>query len=63
MALSEHEKQIVINMLEQVDEAVKKIILSTLEAFVRWLTEVAYSIYLKIKEGIRNLWEWLCELF
>lgn len=57
MALSDREKQTVIDYLDSLDDAVKAIILASLEAFAEWLSNTLYSIYLKIKDGLSRLWQ------
>lgn len=57
MALSDREKQTVIEYLDNLDDAIKAIILASLEAFAEWLSNTLYSIYLKIKDGLSRLWQ------
>jgi hypothetical protein len=57
MALSNSEKQTVIEYLDNLDDAAKAIVLASLEAFAEWLSNTLYSIYLKIKDGLRSLWQ------
>jgi hypothetical protein len=57
MALSDREKQTVIEYLDNLDDAVKAIVLASLEAFAEWLSNTLYSIYLKIKDGLSRLWQ------
>ncbi|CCH92602.1 conserved hypothetical protein [Microcystis aeruginosa PCC 9432] len=63
MALSDREKQTVIDYLDSLDDALKAIILSSLEAFAEWLSNTLYSIYLKIKDGLRSLWQSIRNFF
>jgi hypothetical protein len=57
MALSNSEKQTVIEYLDNLDDAAKAIVLASLEAFAEWLSNTLYSIYLKIKDGLSRLWQ------
>jgi hypothetical protein len=59
MALSNQEKQTVIDYLDSLDDAVKTIVLASLEAFAEWLAKTLYSIYLKIQNAISQFWQWL----
>jgi hypothetical protein len=63
MALSDREKQTVIEYLDNLDDAVKAIVLASLEAFAEWLSNTLYSIYLKIKDGLNRLWQSICNYF
>jgi hypothetical protein len=63
MALTDREKQAVIDYLDNLDDAVIAIILASLEAFAEWLSKTLYSIYLKIKDGLRNLWQSIRNFF
>ena len=63
MALSNSEKQTVIEYLDNLDDAVKAIVLASLEAFAEWLSNTLYSIYLKIKDGLRSLWQSILNYF
>ncbi|CCI27153.1 conserved hypothetical protein [Microcystis aeruginosa PCC 9809] len=63
MALSDRKKQTVIDYLDSLDDALKAIILASLEAFAEWLSNTLYSIYLKIKDGLRSLWQSIRNFF
>jgi hypothetical protein len=63
MALSNSEKAQVLDALENVDEATKFLILASLDAFVEWLSNILYAIYVKIKAGLAQLWSWLRSQF
>lgn len=63
MALTDREKQSVIDYLDNLDDAIIAIILASLEAFAEWLSKTLYSIYLKIKDGLRSLWQSICNFF
>lgn len=63
MALSDREKQTVIEYLDNLDNAVKAIVLASLEAFAEWLSNTLYSIYLKIKDGLSRLWQSILNYF
>ncbi len=57
MALTDREKQAVIDYLDNLDDALVAIIIASLEAFTEWLAKTFYSIYLKIKDALRGLWQ------
>jgi len=63
MVLSDREKQAVIEHLDNLDDAIKAIILASVEAFAEWLANTLYSIYLKIKDGLRSLWQSILNYF
>lgn len=63
MALSNSEKTQVLDALENIDEASKVLILSSIDAFAQWLSNILYAIYLKVKDGLSKLWSWLCSQF
>ncbi|CCI12677.1 Ribonuclease S-3 (fragment) [Microcystis aeruginosa PCC 9806] len=57
MALTPEEKRRIIEFLDQADRSLVDIILATLEAFRRWLSEQFDEIYEKVKNGLQNLWQ------
>ena len=63
MAMSNYEKQQVVNALDTLDDLERKIVLATLQAFADWLSDVLYIIYLKVKDVLRDLWKRLCSEF
>lgn len=52
MALSNSEKAQVIDALEQIDDASRVLIIASIQAFTEWLSNVLYSIYIKVKDAI-----------
>ncbi|MBE9145230.1 hypothetical protein [Planktothrix mougeotii] len=63
MALSDYEKQQVIEELDILEETTRRVILASLEAFTEWLANVLYVIYLKIKDVVSRFWNWLRSQF
>jgi hypothetical protein len=63
MALTYSEKQRVLEMLDRIDRSRLQGILDSFTAFCNWLSDVAYSIYQKIRDGLRTLWDWICDIF
>ncbi|MBW8877875.1 MAG: hypothetical protein JF614_23165 [Acidobacteria bacterium] len=63
MALSEVEKELVIQMLDELDDRVRRIVLASLEALAEWLRNVAYAIFQKIRPMLQSFWQWLKSLF
>jgi hypothetical protein len=63
MALTADERAKVIKMLDDLDEAKKRTVLASLEAFGRWLKGALYSIYLKIKDALQSLWQSISDFF
>jgi hypothetical protein len=63
MALTAAEKQRVLNMLDNMDRSKLDRILASIETFKNWLYDVLYSIYLKVKDAIYSMWNWLKGIF
>jgi hypothetical protein len=63
MALSDYEKQMVVEYLDDMNDAARVIILASLEAFTKWLASVLYSIYIKLSDALGKFWRWLCSKF
>lgn len=63
MAMSNYEKQQVVDALDRLDDVERALVLATLQAFTEWLASVLYIIYLKIKDVLRDFWKWLCSEF
>lgn len=63
MALSDFEKEQVINALERIDDASRVLIIASIEAFTEWLSNTLYSIYLKVKDALTRLWNWIRSQF
>ena len=59
MALNDSEKNTIIQLLDNLDDKVREVVLASLDALASWLQQVAYSIYKKVKNTLRNIWEWL----
>lgn len=59
MALSDLEKQQIVDELDVLSAATRAVILASLEAFSEWLANVLYVIYLRIKDALNRLWNWL----
>lgn len=59
MALSNWEKEQVIEQLEIMSDATRILVLASIEAFANWLADALYYIYIKIKGALKKLWKWL----
>ncbi|GAK50615.1 hypothetical protein U14_01848 [Candidatus Moduliflexus flocculans] len=59
MTLTAEEKERVIELLENMYDAQRAIVLATLDAFASWLMNVAHYIYQKIKNALQSLWAWI----
>ena len=59
MALSDSEKSQIIDTLERMDDASRVLVISSIEAFTEWLSNILYSIYTKIKDSLSKLWNWI----
>ena len=63
MALSDREKDVIIQHLEDMEDRARRIVIASLDAFIEWIRSVLYSIYLKIKDVIRSIWNWISSVF
>jgi hypothetical protein len=63
MALTEAEKQKVGKMLDELDRSKLDMVLASLDAFGKWLSSAAYSIYCKVKDALSSLWRSICDFF
>jgi uncharacterized protein YpuA (DUF1002 family) len=63
MAMTAAEKQKVINALDELDRSTLDKILASLNSFTNWLENQLYSIYCKIRDSIRSLWNSICNFF
>lgn len=63
MALSPAEKKRVMDILDELEEEEVKRTLSSTEAFGNWLKNTLFSIYLKVKDALGNLWKAISEIF
>ncbi|MFB2834324.1 hypothetical protein [Floridanema evergladense] len=63
MALSDYEKQLIIDELDLLEAATRALVLASLDAFADWLAGVLYAIYLKVKDALIRLWNWLRSKF
>ena len=63
MALTNEDKQQIIDELDVLDEGLRRVIIASLEAFSSWLMNTVYSIYQKIKPEISRLWQWIVSQF
>lgn len=63
MALSDAERQQVLDLLDALDDAVKEMVLASLDTLAEWLSQAAYSIYVQIKGTLQQLWSWLRSQF
>jgi DNA-directed RNA polymerase len=63
MALSEEERKRVTNMLDELDRNQLDKVLASLDAFGKWLSNTAYSIYSKVKDALNSLWRSISDIF
>ena len=61
MALSEREKEIVVETLDDMDAIARRLVLASLDAFSEWFKSTLYSLYLKIKASLARLFSWLVQ--
>jgi hypothetical protein len=59
MALNDFEKTQIIDVLEKIDDASKVLIIASIEAFAGWLSSVLYSVYIKVKNALSGIWDWI----
>lgn len=63
MALTAAEKQTVLDMLENMDEAEAKKAVATESAFTLWLKTDLYPIFVKIKDALQSMWQSIRNFF
>jgi hypothetical protein len=63
VALTPEEKLRVLSMLDELDRSETNLILSSLEAFGRWLQTILYLIYCKVKQILDSLWRGFRNVF
>ena len=63
MALTSEEREKILNLMDQLDSNERQKKISSLEAFGNWLSNVASSIYSKVKDTLSSLWSSICNLF
>jgi hypothetical protein len=63
MAMTAAEKQKVLNALDELDRSQLDRILASLQSFANWLENQLYSIYCKVRDSIRSLWNSICKFF
>lgn len=63
MALSKRDKERIIEELDRLDDAVREIVISSLDALAEWLMKSLRDIYEKTKAALKQLWEWLISQF
>jgi len=63
MALTDYEKQKIIQKLEDLDDVARALILASIDAFAEWLANVLYEIFLKIQHALNKFWKWLRSQF
>lgn len=61
--MTKEEKERVIDMLDQLDRSQIDKIMASVEAFGKWLSSAAYSIYCKVKDALNSLWRSVCSFF
>jgi len=63
MRMTDAEKRRVMEMLDELDRSRLDKVLASLDAFGNWLRQSAYSIYCKVKDSLRKLWNSICNFF
>jgi hypothetical protein len=63
MALTAAEKQKVLDMLGEMDEAKAKKVIATESAFTLWLKTDLYPIFVKIKDALQSMWQSIRNFF
>lgn len=63
MTMTSSERQRAKAMLDSLDKATQRRILASISSFAEWLSNAAYSIYVKVKDTIYGIWESIvCEI-
>ena len=63
MALTAEEKQKVLDLLGQMDEANAKKVIASESAFTSWLKTNLYPIFVKIKDALQSMWQSIRNFF
>jgi hypothetical protein len=59
MALSNEERRAVVQQLDVMDEVVRRVVLSTLNALADWLMAKLPEIFAKIHDTLLDVWSWI----
>lgn len=57
MGMSEDEKRRVLRYLDQLGDGERKVVLASLEAFVEWMADALASIYVKVRNFVREFFK------
>jgi uncharacterized protein YpuA (DUF1002 family) len=52
-----------MEMLDELDRSQLEKVLASVEAFGNWLYNSAYSIYCKVRDALKSLWQSICNFF
>lgn len=63
MALTEQEKEHVLEKIGELEYTARRLVLASLEAFSEWCQKTLYNVYVKIKDGLKRLWQWIADQF
>lgn len=63
MALTEYDKQRVLQQLDLIDSMTFDRITASQDSFERWLSYRMPDIYRKIKTALQHAWNWIRSLF
>ncbi|WP_421795401.1 hypothetical protein [Haliscomenobacter sp.] len=63
MAMSDDEKMKVLEMLGRLDKDERDLVLRSIDSFTNWLKNTLSWIYIKIKDAINSLFNFLDDIF
>lgn len=63
MAMTMEEKLKVMSMLDALESDQRDLVLKNIDSFTNWLKNTLSWIYVKIKDAIKNLFDFLDDLF
>lgn len=63
MALTEAEKAHVIRMLEELDRSKLQQVITNVQAFLTFLRDEAYSIWVSVKNSVQRFWDSIADFF
>ncbi len=63
MDLTDSDRRQLISALDSIEEATRRIVLGTLNAFSDWLADILPTVFRRIGEGISKIWTYLKGLF
>ncbi|KOR33681.1 ribonuclease [Planktothricoides sp. SR001] len=61
--MTDEEKRRVVELLDELDRSELDKVLASVDAFGNWLYDKLYSIYCKVRDALRSLWQSIRNFF